>query len=92
MKSTPPRLEAADTDPKPYWRNAVRLRQFYCMSTDWHSVSLCMNRLADALSSNPLFDEFTFLNDFRDQGDITRANNLLDHLYDYCDEKRIWVE
>ena len=92
MKITPPQSEAAETDPKPYWRSAVRLRQFYCMSTDWQSVSICMNRLADALSSNPLFDEFTHLNDFRDQGDITRANSLLDHLYDYCDEKRIWVE
>lgn len=84
--------ESAETDPKPYWKNTVRIRQFYCMSTDWQSVRTCMNRLADALSANPLFDEFIHLGDFRDQGDIHRANELLDHLYDYCDEKRIWVD
>ncbi len=92
MRTPPKKSDSAEIDPKPYWRSAVRIKQFYCMSTDWHSVSTCMNRLADALSANPSFDEFTHLRDFRDQGDINRANDLLDHLYDFCDEKRIWVE
>ncbi len=83
--------ESPETEPKPYWRHAVRIRQFYCMGTDWHSVSLCMNRLADALSANPLFDDFAVLGEFRDQGDLDRANELLDFLYDFCDERRIWV-
>ncbi len=92
MRIHPTESDPTEIDPEPYWRNKVRIRQFFCMSRDWHSVSTCMNRLTDALSANPLFDEFVVLRDFRDQGDIDQANVLLDQLYDYCDEKRIWVD
>jgi hypothetical protein len=50
-----------------------------------------MNRVADALSANPLFDHFPGLPHFRDEGDVDKANDLLDLFYDFCDEMRIWV-
>jgi len=74
-----------------YWKHEIRLKQFYTSATDWTSVLGSMNRVADALASNPLFDEFWALGAFRVQGDLVLANELLDELYDYCDDRRIWI-
>lgn len=83
--------ESQSPDSIPYWRFEVRVKQFFTLATDWTSVNQSMNRVADALSANPLFDHFSGLERFRDEGDIDKANDLLDELYDFCDEMRIWV-
>lgn len=75
----------------PYWRHEIRVKQFFTMAVDWKSVNQSLNRVADALSANPLFDHFGAIERFREEGDLDKANDLLDELYDFCDEMRIWV-
>lgn len=75
-----------------YWHNEVSLKHLYCMSTDWHSVRRSMTNIANSLATNPLFEKFSALEEFWGEGDIDRANQLLDKLYDFCDERRIWVK
>jgi hypothetical protein len=83
--------ESQSPDAIPYWQHEVRVKQFFTLATDWTSVNQSMNRVADALSANPLFDHFPGLPHFRDEGDVDKANDLLDLFYDFCDEMRIWV-
>jgi len=89
MRTVSPEFHSPE--PIPHWQNEVRVKQFFTLATDWTSVKQSMNRVADALSANPLFDHFPALDCFRDEGDIEKANDLLDLLYDFCDEMRIWV-
>jgi len=57
-----------------------------------------MNKVADAIKGDPSFSSFS-LKGFRKipKGDdvigpVDYANKLLDRLYDYADENRIWIE
>jgi hypothetical protein len=84
--------DAAEGSGEPHWKHRVAIKGFFCMSTDWQSVMRSMNQIAMALSSNPLFDDFDSLEEFFAEGSLERSSELLDRLYDYCDERRIWVD
>lgn len=62
------------------------------MSTDWQSVMRSMNQIAKVLANDPNFDDFQPLEEFFAEGSLERSSELLDRLYDYCDERRIWVD
>ena len=70
----------------------MSIKCFFCMSTDWQSVMRSMNQIATALSTDPWFDDFASLEEFFAEGSLERSSDLLDRLYDYCDERRIWVD
>jgi hypothetical protein len=89
MRTLSPEFHSPDSIP--YWQHEIRVKQFFTLATDWTSVNQSMNRVADALSASPLFDHFASLEAFRDEGDMEKANLLLDKFYDFCDEMRIWV-
>ncbi|MCB1226997.1 MAG: hypothetical protein KDK99_14365 [Verrucomicrobiales bacterium] len=79
------------TKPDPYWQHEVRLKHLFTTSQTAKAVRQSMNAIADKLEASPLFDELPVLFRFRGQDDLEAANALLDELYDFCDERRIWV-
>lgn len=77
---------------EPFWKHRIAIKHYFCMSTDWQSVMRSMNQIATALANDPMFDDFASLEEFFAEGSLERSSDLLDRLYDYCDERRIWVE
>lgn len=91
MKSLHPEHNESAPSSAPFWQHQVRLKHLMTLSADWQSVSKTMSQIAAVLSANPLFDAFPAQREFWREGDLDRANDLLDQLYDFCDEHRIWV-
>jgi|LakMenEpi03Aug12_release.lakeMendotaPanAssembly.Ray.scaffolds.fasta_scaffold742522_1 hypothetical protein len=77
---------------EPFWKHRIAIKHYFCMSTDWQSVMRSMNQIATALANDPMFDDFASLEEFFAEGSLARSSELLDRFYDYCDERRIWVE
>jgi hypothetical protein len=96
MRTPPSKRAKSKVEPpvseKPFWKHRVSIKRFFCMSTDWQSVMRSMNQIATELSTDPWFDDFSALDDFFAEGSLDRSSELLDLLYDYCDERRIWVD
>lgn len=84
------------------WQHRVKLRHLLTEKEDWKSIQDSMNAIADVLSQDRWFDGFaSTIKEMRkipEKYDVRRytplryANDLLDELYDYCDENAIWVE
>lgn len=77
---------------EPFWKHRIAIKHYFCMSTDWQSVMRSMNQIATALANDPMFDDFPSLEEFFAEGSLERSSDLLDRLYDYCDERRIWLD
>lgn len=96
MKTPPSKRTKSAVEPpvseEPYWKHRVSIKRYFCISTDWQSVMRSMNQIASELSTDPWFDDFAALEDFFAEGSLERSCVLLDQLYDYCDERRIWVD
>lgn len=74
------------------WLHRIRIKHLMTSSDEAESVLNSMNAIADVLEDHPIFEHFSKIHLFRDQGDLKMANHLLDEFYDYCDSRRIWVE
>ena len=82
------------------WKHTIALKYLYD-DTDLDApedVRRSMAVLADAIDENPIFKKFdTSLFRQMPDGDSffsteDYANKLLERLYDFADEKRIWIE
>ena len=79
------------TTPSPYWKHEIRLKHLFTTDSSRAAVRRSMNAVAKELLQSPLFTDLPVLMRFRGESDLGVANELLDALYDYCDEHRIWV-
>lgn len=80
------------------WNHKVKIKHLLTDKTDHAAVQASMTAIADALSGDIWFVPFPVGN-FRkiSQGDdvfgpVDYANALLERLYDYADDRRIWIE
>ena len=80
------------------WLSRVKIRHLYTEKEDYKSICQSMNDIAGVLSHSPAFHTFR-LKDFHSipKGDhvigaLDYANKLLDRMYDYADQNRIWIE
>lgn len=80
------------------WNHRIKVKHLFTRNEDYESVKASMTAIADALDADVFFTAFN-TNRFRDipQGDdvagpVDYANRLLDRLYDYADDHRIWIE
>lgn len=80
------------------WNSRVKVKHLFTKNNDHESVQTSVNAIADVLEET---DEFCWFDadGFRDipKGDsffgpADYANRLLEKMYDYADEHRIWVE
>ena len=54
-----------------------------------------MNKIADVLDKEQCFDTFSAKNKFRalpEDYTLVIANSLINELYNYADEHRIWID
>ena len=82
----------------PGWDHRVKVKHLFTEDEDWESVQASMNAVADVLEKAPCFKSFSSLHSFRKipEGDdifgpVDYANRLLDRMYDYADDYRIWI-
>lgn len=80
------------------WQNKIKLKHLFTKEEDPASIQASMNAIADELDNAPFFRAFDCTK-FRSipQGDdvfgpIDYANKLIEQMYDYADDNRIWVE
>lgn len=80
------------------WQHKVKIRHLFVEQEDYASVQDSMNAIADVLSKDVWFARFP-VNSLREipQGDsvfspVDYANRLLERLYDFADDERIWFE
>ncbi len=80
------------------WNHTVKIKHLFSDEKDHASVQECMSAVADVLEQDTAFIGFRLFSKFRaiPQGDEffgpqDYANKLLDALYDYADEHRIWI-
>jgi len=81
------------------WKYRVKIKHLFTEREDIDSIQESMNKVADILIKNPCFDKFLGIKNFRNisKGDdvITPrdyANKLIEKLYDYADDRLIWIE
>jgi hypothetical protein len=81
------------------WRDRVRVKHLFTDDEDHETVQATMTAVADVLVAARCFRGFRDLPKFRaiPQGDdvfgpIYYANRLLDAMYNYADDNRIWIE
>ena len=78
------------------WQNRIDLRHLITKKEDHKSVQTSMDAIADAIDASPFFNTFRTVG-FRSipENGILRpvecANILMDRMYDYADEHRIWI-
>ena len=82
----------------PTWNHRVAIRHLYTGREDWESIQASMTAIAEVLEKKPFFSEFD-TSKFRaiphgDEvlGPRDYANRLLDFMYNYADDRRIWIE
>ena len=80
------------------WNGRVKIRHLYTDQEDYESISQSMSDIAEVLSHSVAFQRFR-LKDFRNipEGDhvigaVDYANKLLDRMYNYADQNRIWID
>lgn len=83
----------------PNWQNKIKLKHLFTKVEDFISIQTSMNSIADELDKAPFFRHFQARKKFRSipKGDevfgpADYANKLLDKMYDFADEHRIWIE
>ena len=79
------------------WKHKVTPKHLLTEEEDYDSVQRSMNDVADVLEKEECFSGFN-VDAFRKlpKGNgvlraVDYANQLLDAMYDYADEKRIWI-
>lgn len=80
------------------WAHTTKIKHLLTDSEDWESVQRDMNAIADVLEADSFWILFRPLRKFRNipKGDgvfgpCDYANKLLDQMYDFADEHRIWI-
>ena len=80
------------------WRHQVKIRHLLTDQEDATSVRMSMKEITDVLDKSPCFAGFS-TKKFRaipDGDDVITpldyGNRLLDRMYDFADEHRIWLE
>jgi len=80
------------------WNSKIKIKHLFTEDEDHESVQESMNAIADVVRNHSafvLFDTKNFRNIPRGDdvlGPTDYANRLLDRLYDFADEHRIWVK
>ena len=80
------------------WRTKLKIKHLFTHEEDYESIQKSMNDIADAIENGPTQIGID-LKPFRNipKGDsifkpVDYANKLIDRLYDYADDERIWIE
>jgi len=80
------------------WESKVRIKHLFTKNEDHASIQQSMNEIADVLAETPAFSRFnvTKFREIPQGGDVFRpvdyANRLLESLYNFADDYRIWIE
>ena len=80
------------------WVHKVKIKHLLTEKDDWQSVQDSMNQIADVLENDPCFicfDTQSFRNIPKGDeffGPADYANKLINRMYDFADERRIWIE
>ena len=79
------------------WRTTIKITHLLTEDEDWETTQKNMNAIADVLDASLSFTAFN-TSSWRKipKGDeffspVDYANKLLDRMYDYADQHRIWV-
>lgn len=82
----------------PDWKYKVKLKHLFTEDESHEAIRASMSAVADAVAQHPAFREFNAA-PFRQipEGDdvfkpVDYANRLLNRLYDFADDKRIWID
>ena len=80
------------------WNHHVAVRHLYTNREDWESVQASMTAVAEVLEREWFFSDFD-VSKFKsiphgDEvfGPSDYANRLLDDMYNYADDRHIWIE
>lgn len=80
------------------WNHRIKIRHLFTENEDHESVQSSMNAIADVLDKDTQFVGFP-VRMFRGiplgddiLGPVDYANRMLDQLYDFADDNRIWIE
>lgn len=81
------------------WAYRVKIKQLFTDKDDHASVQASMSAVADVIKNDPAFIMFGGVEKFYEipQGDdvfgpTDYANKLLERMYDYADDYRVWIE
>lgn len=81
------------------WLSRVKIRHLFTEDETPEAIRKSMRQIADVLENSDSFLTFRMKSKFRaiPEGDsvirpVDYANKLLDMMYDYADEHRIWIE
>jgi hypothetical protein len=81
------------------WKYKVKIKHLFTKKEDIDSIQESMNKIADILVKEPCFGNFLGIKNFRNipKGDdvitpVDYANKLIEKIYNYADEKLIWIE
>ena len=80
------------------WDHRVAIRHLYTHREDWESIQASMTAIAEVLERKWFFSDFDTSKfrsiPFGDEvfGPSDYANRLLDMMYNYADDRRIWIE
>ena len=81
------------------WISRVKIKHLLTENEDHASVQTSMSAVGEILKNDVYFSTFKPLKKFFaiPQGDeffgpVDYANRLMDDLYDFADQKRIWIE
>jgi hypothetical protein len=80
------------------WLYHVDIKDLMTEEEDYESIKKSMKAIAEVLEKEPCFKNFTYLPKFRKipkgndvLGPIDYANRLIDRMYDYADDNKIWI-
>lgn len=81
------------------WKYRVKIKHLMTDKEDDESIQKSMNDIADVLEKQSCFVRFNLIDKFRciPKGDevvdsVSYANTLINRMYDYADENKIWIE
>lgn len=81
------------------WKYKVRIKDLFTKNEDWESIQTSMTQIGNILKRKHCFLGFGGLDRFKriPHGDdffkpVDYANRLLDEVYAYADENKIWIE
>lgn len=78
------------------WQATIKLKDLLTENEDYESVQNAMNAIADKLEASSVFiedpDFFEEMRNIPEDDALDAANELMNEIYDICDERRIWVE
>ena len=74
------------------WKHTLKITHLFTEKEDTESIRESMNKIADVIENKDFLEDFDYVWDFRGEDNLEEANNLINELYDYCDENKIWIE